>query len=165
MSCSLTKTYVLISIAVAMLAAAVVLALFFLNWVALLAAIALAATVSFAMIPAIRSSIRDYVTCRGPSQRCSISSAIDTLSQAAVLLSIVSWTVAVALEIPAVAALASFFLAWIGVSLAALAVPLRLNGIAGAAACAVVLIGVATNVASYAACRDSEATGGGGPIN
>jgi hypothetical protein len=82
-----------------------------------------------------------------------------------VLLSIVSWTVAVALEIPAVAALASFFLAWIGVSLAALAATLRLAGIGGAAACAVVLIGVATNVAGYAACRDNEATGGGGPIN
>jgi hypothetical protein len=164
-SCSLTKTYVLISVAIAMLVAAVVLAYFFLNWVALLAAIALAATVSFAMIPAIRSSIRDYVTCRGPSQRCSISPAIDVLSQAAVVLSITSWTIAVALEIPAVAALASAFLAWLGVSLAVLAVPWRLPGIGCAAACAAVLVGVLTNVSGYAACRDDEAAGGGGPIN
>ena len=164
MNCSLTKTYALIVGAIAMLAAAVVLAYFFLNWIALLAAIALALTVSVAMIPAIRSSILAYVACRGPSQRCSIGSTIDVLGQAAALVSVVSWTIAVALEIPAIAALASFFLAWLGASLAGAAAALRITGIVGAAACAAVLAGVATNVAGYAACRDSEAAGGG-PIN
>ena len=167
MNCSLTKTYALIASAIAMLAVAVVLAWFFLNWIALLAAIALAGTVSLGMIPAIRGSIDAYVACRGPSRRCSIASAIDVLGQAAALVSVAAWVAAVALEIPALAALASWFFAWLGVSLAGIAAGLRVSGIVGAVACAAVLAGVATNAAGYAACRDSEGPGGpgGGPIN
>lgn len=162
MKCSTTKTYILISSAVTMLGTAVALAYIFLNWVGLIFAIGLAATVSFVMIPQIRHAIREYSDCRGPSQGCDVSSSINSLGQAAALVSIVSWTIAVALEIPALAALASIFFSWIGATLAAVAAGLRLTGAIGAAACAAVLVGVATNFASYVACRDSEAPGGGG---
>jgi hypothetical protein len=161
LNCSLTKTYALIFGAIAMLGVAIVLAYFFLNWPALLVAIGLAATVSFVMIPQIRSSISDYATCRGPSQRCSINSTIDILGQAAALISIVSWVGAVALEIPALAALASILFAWLGVTLAGLAASLRITGIVGAGACIGVLLGVLTSVIDYKACRDSEGSGGG----
>ena len=164
MNCSLTKTYALIAAAIAMLGAAMALAYFFLNWVVLLVAIGLAASVDYVMIPEILSSIRAYAICRGPSQRCSIDLTISTLGQAAALISITSWVVAVALEISAIAAFLSFFFSWLGIPMAATAAALRITGIVGAGACIGVLLGVLTNVRNYEACRDTEKNGGGPPI-
>jgi hypothetical protein len=164
MNCSLTKPYALIAAAIAMLCGAAALGYFFLNWISLLVAVGLVSTVSFVMIPEIHSSINDYVACRGPSQRCSIAPVINNLGIAAELISIVSWTVAAALEIPAIAALASFFFAWIGVALEAVAAGLRLTGIASALAASGILVGVLSNLVAYKACRDSEGDGGP-PLN
>jgi hypothetical protein len=81
------------------------------------------------------------------------------LGQAASLLSVVAWTIALVLQISALGFITSFFLSWLGVSLAAAGEALEWSGIVGAGAVAAVLIGLLTQVRNYEACRDAEGRG------
>jgi hypothetical protein len=175
MNCSLTKVYALITAAIAMLATAIAAASIFFNIPGLIVAIGLAGAVSgipgtnLGMISQIRLGLLEYDRCRGPSERCSMGPNIDLLGRAASLLSVVAWIAALALQISALGFITSFFLAWLGVSMAAAGEALKWSGIVGAAATAAVLVGLLTQVRNYQVCRDEEApigTGGGtSPIN
>jgi hypothetical protein len=165
MQCNLAKVYVLIASAIAMLAAAIAAASIFFNVPGLIVAIALALAVSgipgtnLGIIAQIRLGLLEYDQCRGPSERCRIGPNIDLLGQAASLLSVVAWTIALVLQISALGFITSFFLSWLGVSLAAAGEALKWSGIVGAGAAAAVLIGLLTQVRNYEACRDAEGRG------
>jgi len=159
MDCSLTKAYSLIAAAIAALGAAAAAAFVFFNVPGLVAAIALVAGVAFGLIPAIRAELEAYEQCRGPSDRCRMSSNIDLLGQAAGFVGILSFTIALASQSAAILALVSFFGAWAAPALIAAGEVAKWSGIASCMAGAGILVGLAAQLASYQSCRDEEDRG------
>jgi hypothetical protein len=156
MNCSLDKVAGLISGAIAALLAAIGLAHFWVAAIPLFAAAALVATVAYYFIPAIKSALLDYAACRGPSDKCSISMGVSTLGQAAATLSVVSFSVAAAMEVAALGFLFSWFLAWLGVALQVAVAALVLSGTFSCAIVILILLGVLTNANSFKNCMDSQ---------
>jgi hypothetical protein len=156
MDCSLSKFYRMLWEAIGLLALAIAGALIPLNIIGLVASVASVATVSFVLIPAMREELKAYDTCMGPTQSCSVGPNIDLLGQLASILSLVAFAAALALEIPAIAALASVFLAWLGVTLEAAASALKYSGCVACGAGILILLGLLTNVDQYESCREKE---------
>src|SRR6266550_3865764 len=99
----------MIGSAIGLLALAIVGALIPFNVVGLCIAIASVLTVSIYLIPAMRDELKAYDACMGPSTKCSMAPNIDLLGQVAAIVSAVAFIAALALEIPAIAAVASIF--------------------------------------------------------
>ena len=156
MNCSLKTVGALIAAAIAALVAAIVLANLWITALPLFGAAALVASVAFYFIPAIKKAILDYVACRGRSDKCRISLTIDTLGQAAAILSVVSFAVAGAMQVAALGFLFTYFLAWIGVGLMAAVAILVTTGLYSCAVTALILIGVLSNAWAYKKCMDSQ---------
>jgi hypothetical protein len=148
----------MIASAIALLAAAVVGALIPFNVVGLGISIASVLTVSIYLIPAMRAELRAFDTCMGPSTKCSVGPNIDLLGQVASIVSAVAFIAALALEISAIAAIATVIFAWIGLTLEAGAALLKYSGIVASGAAGLILVGLLTNVRNYEACRTAENT-------
>lgn len=164
MNCSLTTVNSLISAAIAALLGAIALAYWWPVAYPLFAAAALVATVSFVLLPKIRSAFLDYVNCRGRSDKCSPSLVVDTAGQVAAAISAIAFALAGALQIAAIAAFAVYFLAWIGVGLEVAVVYLVRSGMFACAIGVLLLVGVLSNVLAYKSCLDKQNpnTGPGG---
>ena len=156
MNCSLNSVIALISAAIAALAGAIALAIIFFNLPGLIIATILVGTVTFALIPQIKAGLQAYADCRGPSETCTMSLALNTLGQAAGIISIISFAAAIALLITALAFIVSVILSWLGLTLAAAAEILQIAGCVGCGAGILILLGVMTNALAYKACRDSQ---------
>jgi hypothetical protein len=156
MNCSLNKVAGLIAAAIAALIAAIGLSYLWITALPLFGAAALVASVAFYFIPAIKQAILDYVACRGPSDKCRISLALDNLGQAAAILSVVSFAVAATMQIAALAFLYSWFLSWLGVGMMAAVVLLVKAGQYSCAITGLILLGVLSNVWAYKKCMDEQ---------
>lgn len=167
MNCSLTNVLALIATAVAMLGLAIGMALLAgYVWPLFLAA-ALVAVVTLVVIPALKNALQAYADCRGPSQVCSMTSAINSLGQAAAIVSAISFAVAGALQLTALAELASLVASWLGVATEVIVAALVLSGEIACGAAIVILLGVLTNALAYKSCMDKQqpasGPGPGGP--
>lgn len=160
MECSLNKVAGLISAAIAALVAAIALSYFWITALPLFAAAALVASVAFYFIPAIKQAILDYVACRGPSDKCRISLALDNLGQAAAVLSVVSFAAAAIMQIAALAFLYSWLLSWLGVSMMVAVAFLVKAGQFSCAITVLILLGVLSNVWAYKKCMDQQQPSG-----
>ena len=154
--CSLNAVYAWIFGAIGALAAAMALAYFLLNIPALIAAIALVSAVAFYMIPQLRSALNAYATCRGPIRDCSIGQAINTLGQAAAIVSVVAYVLALGFEIAAIAAFLSWFLGWLGGILTLTALGMVIAGNWASLATIFLLLGVLTDAIVFKNCCDSH---------
>jgi len=154
MNCSLNTFAALIAAAVAALLAAIILAYLWITAFPLFAAAALVASVTFYFIPAIKKALDDYVKCRGPSDKCRIALTVDTLGQAASTLSFVSFALAGAMQIAALAFLFTWLLAWIGVGIMAAVLILVKAGMFSCAITVLILLGVAADAWAYKKCLD-----------
>jgi hypothetical protein len=165
MNCSLDTVRNLILGAIAALLAAIALAGFWMTALPLFAAAALVASVSFYFIPAIRKALVEYARCRGPSDKCTVANTINTLGQAAAILSVVSFALAGAMQIAALALIATWLLAWLGLTIQAAVAILVTTGVAACATVVFVLIGVLSNAYSFKSCMDQQGgnTGPAGP--
>jgi len=158
MKCSLTTVLLLVLLAIACLLTAIGFAVYGyvpVNFWSLFVAAGFVGVVSFVLISAIKNALLAYATCRGPSEKCSIASAINNLGQLPYLISAVTFAIAGALQIAAVAA----FLIWIfGAAIAAAiiaqAATLITAGIISCGAGVVLLIGVLTDAYGYQSCMD-----------
>lgn len=155
MKCSLNGVYAYIALAIAALVSALVFAALWVTAIPLFAAAALVATVAYVLIPKIKSELQAYVACRGPG-KCSISISINTLGEAAGTLSVVSFIVAGALQITALALIASFFLSWLGLSIQVAVAILVKSGTYACAITALLLLGVLTNAIAFKNCMDKQ---------
>jgi hypothetical protein len=153
--CSLSGVYAYIALAIAALVLALVFAALWVTAIWLFAAAALVATVAYVLIPKIKSELQAYVACRGPS-KCSISISINTLGQAAAALSVVSFIVAAALQLTALALIASWFLSWLGLSIEVAVAILVRSGMFACAITALILLGVLTNAIAFKNCMDGS---------
>jgi len=162
MNCSLDAVYKLITGAIAALLAAIALAYFWVTALPLFAAAALVASVAFYSIPAIKQALLDYANCRGPSDKCRISLAIDTLGQAATVLSAISFAAAAVMQVAALAFLYSWFLSWLGVATMVAVAYLVHAGIFSCAITVLILLGVLSNAWSFKQCMDQQ-TGDSAP--
>jgi hypothetical protein len=154
----------LIFLAIGLLAAAIAVAYFWPSAYPLFGAAALVAIVSFGLIPAIKNALNAYASCRGASDKCTISSGVNTLGQAAAVISFVAFLVAGALQIAAIAALLIWIVgAAIAAAIEAAVVPLVYSGMATCAIVILLLLGVLTNAYGYKSCMDQQGTGSGGP--
>jgi hypothetical protein len=160
MNCSLNTVAGLISGAIAALLSAIALAYLWITALPLFAAAALVASVAFYFIPEIKKALLDYAACRGRSDKCRISLTIDTLGQAAAALSAISFAVAAAMQITALAFLFSWFLSWLGVSMMAAVLILVKAGIFSCAITILLLLGVLSNAWAYKKCMDEQQPGG-----
>lgn len=163
MNCSLSTVVGLIFAAIALLAAAIVVANYWPTAVPLFVAAGLVAGVSFGLIPAIKNALTAYSTCRGPSEKCTIAMSINTLGQAAGIISFIAFAIAAAMQVAALAFLFSWFLAWIGVAMESAVAVLVYSGIATCGIVILLLLGVLTNVYAYKSCMDQQGAGAGGP--
>lgn len=161
MNCSLSTVAGLISAAIALLLAAIVISYFWVAAVPLFIAAGLVASVSFGLIPAINNALDAYVQCRGASDKCSISLAINTLGQAASTLSLISFLAAAIMEVAALAFLYSWFLAWLGVSIQVAVAFMVTSGQYSCAITILILLGVLSNAWSYKNCMDQPGSGSG----
>ena len=159
MNCSLSTVAALISLAIASLLGAIAAAYFWPIAIPLFLAAALVATVTFVLIPAIKSAILAYTTCRGGTKTCPISGGIDTLGQVAAAISAVSFAIAGALQVAALAFLFTWFLSWIGVGMEVAVAALVHSGMLACAIGVLLLIGVLSNVYSYKNCMDKLSPG------
>ena len=89
-----------------------------------------------------------------------MSLTIDTLGQAAATLSAISFAVAAAMQIAALAFLFSWFLSWLGVSMMVAVLFLVKAGIFSCAITALLLLGVLSNAWAYKKCMDEQQPGG-----
>ena len=156
MSCSLDTVGAYIAAAIAALVAAIALALLWVAAIPLFVAAALVATVSLYLIPHIKQALLDYAACRGPG-KCTISEGINNLGQAAVVLSLFSFTAAAILEVAALGFISSWILAAVGVTLQVAVKILVYSGAASCATVVVLLISVLTNAILYKSCMDQAA--------
>jgi len=163
MNCSLSTVNALIWGAIAALLAAMALAFFWVAALPLFAAAALVASVSFYFIPHIKQALLDYATCRGPGN-CTISEGVNTLGQAAAMLSLVAFALAGAMEITALGFIFSWFLSWLGMAMQAAVLALVHTGLVSCAIVILILIGVLTNAYAYKKCMDKQ-DGGSGPVS
>lgn len=156
MNCSLNTIAALISTAIALLLAAIAISYFWVAAVPLFIAAGLVASVSFGFIPAIKNALVAYAQCRGTSGKCTISPSLNTLGQAAAVLSLISFAAAAIMEVAALAFLYSWFLAWLGVSIQ-VAVAYMVQ--AGQFSCAItilILLGVLSNAWAFKNCMDQQ---------
>jgi hypothetical protein len=159
MNCSLDHVRNLILWALLCLGVAIALAALWVSAWSLFPAAVLVAAVSYYFIPAIKQALLDYITCRGPS-KCNLATiGIDTLGQAAAILSAVSFFAAGVMEIAALAFLYSWFLAWLGVSIQAAVSYLVYAGISACVVVIGILLGVLSNAYGYKSCVDGQDTG------
>jgi hypothetical protein len=159
MNCSIDEVRNLILWAILCLSIAIGLAY---AWVAafpLFAAAALVAAVSFYFIPKIKQALLNYAACRGPSDKCTISLGLNTLGQAAGILSIIAFLAAAALELTALAFISSWVLSWLGVSMQVAVAYLVNSGIGACAAVIAILLGVLADAYSYKNCMDQAGSG------
>lgn len=156
MKCSLNGVLWLIILAIALLSSAIVFAHFWPTVYPLFAAAAMVAAVSLILIPAIKNALLAYAACRGSSEKCTIATGINTLGQAAGILSFVAFTVAAVMQIAALAFLFSWFLSWIGVAMEAAVAALVYSGIAACGIVIAILIGVLTQAYSFQSCMNSQ---------
>jgi hypothetical protein len=161
MECSLNGVYAYIALAIAALVAALVLAALWVTAIPLFAAAALVATVAYVLIPKIKSELQAYAACRGPG-KCSLSISINTLGEAAGTLSVVSFIVAAALQLTALALIASWFLSWLGLSMEAAVAILVKSGMFACAITALILLGVLTNAIAFKNCMDNQSVASAG---
>lgn len=161
MNCSLNTVAGLIATAIALLVAAIVISYLWVTAIPLFIAAALVASVAFYFIPAIRTALQDYAACRGPSDKCTISDLLNTLGQAAAVLSLVSFTVAAIMQIAALSFIASWVLSWLGVSMEAAVAFLVTAGQYSCAIVALILLGVLTQAWAYKKCMDQQGAGSG----
>lgn len=159
MNCSLNTVVALITSAIALLIAAIAVSYLWVAAIPLFVAAGFVASVAYGFIPAIKNALNAYAACRGASSKCTISISINTLGQAAATLSVISFTVAAAMEITALAFLFTWFLAWIGVAMQAAVAALVLAGQFGCAITALILLGVLSNAFSYKSCMDQQGSG------
>jgi hypothetical protein len=160
MNCSLDDVRNLILWALLCLGVAIALAALWVSAWSLFPAAVLVAAVSYYFIPAIKQALLDYAACRGPSDKCNINTiGIDTLGQAAAILSAISFFAAGVMEIAALAFLYSWFLAWLGVSIQAAVAYLVYTGISACVVVIGILLGVLSNAYSYKSCMDQQDTG------
>lgn len=166
MNCSLSGVYAYIALAIAALLGALALAALWTTALPLFGAAALVGLVAYVLIPKIKSELEAYVACRGPG-KCSISIAINTLGQAAATLSVVSFLVAAALQLTALALIASWILSWLGVSMEAAVALLVKSGMFACAITVLILLGVLTNAIAFKNCRDEQSVsvGSGGALS
>lgn len=162
MNCSLNTVAGLISAAIALLLAAIVISYFWVAAVPLFIAAGLVASVSFGLIPAIKNALVAYAQCRGSSDKCSISLGINNLGQAAATLSLISFLVAAVMEVAALAFLYSWFLAWLGVSIQVAVAFMVKSGQFSCAITILILLGVLSNAWSFKNCMDQQGSGSGG---
>lgn len=160
MNCSLNKVAGLIAAAIAALVAAIALSALWITALPLFGAAALVASVAFYFIPAIKQAILDYVACRGPSDKCRISLALDNLGQAAAVLSVVSFAVAATMQIAALAFLYSWFLSWLGIGMMVAVALLVKTGQYSCAITVLILLGVLSNIWAYKKCLDEQQPSG-----
>jgi hypothetical protein len=156
MNCSLSNVVALIWSAIAALLGAMAAAYLWPTAAPLFVAAGLVATVSFVLIPAIKSAILDYAACRGGTKTCPLASGIDTLGQVAATISAVSFGVAGALQVTALVFLFSWFLSWLGVATEVAVVALVYSGIAACGIGVLLLLGVLSNVYGYKSCMDDQ---------
>ena len=164
MNCSLSTVNALIWGAIAALLAAMALAYLWVAALPLFAAAALVASVSFYFIPHIKQALLDYATCRGPGN-CSITEGVNTLGQAAAMLSLVAFALAGAMEITALGFIFSWFLSWLGVAMQVAVLALVHTGLVSCAIVVLILIGVLTNVYAYKNCMDKQQGSGTGAVS
>ena len=157
MKCSLNTVYALITVAWGLLGAAFAAAYFWPTAAPLFAAAAMVATVSYYLIPHIKSALLSYVACRGPSEKCSPQLSINTLGQAAATLSVVSFLAAGLLQVTALAFISTWILAAIGIAMEPAVVALVYSGITSCVITIVILLGVLLNAWSYENCMDRQA--------
>ena len=136
------------------LSIAIALALLWVAAIPLFAAAALVAAVSFYFIPEIKQALLDYAACRGPSDKCMISVGINTLGQAASILSAIAFLVRV-LEIAALAFISSWILAWLSVSMQTAVAYLVNSGITACVIVTGILLGVLSNAYGFK-CMDKQ---------
>ena len=137
------------------LSIAIALALLWVAAIPLFAAAALVAAVSFYFIPEIKQALLDYAACRGPSDKCMISVGINTLGQAASILSAIAFLVAGVLEIAALAFISSWILAWLSVSMQTAVAYLVNSGITACVIVTGILLGVLSNAYGFK-CMDKQ---------
>lgn len=164
MNCSLTTVAALIAAAIALLAVAIVISYLWVAAIPLFIAAGLVAGVSFGLIPAIKNALSAYTQCRGTSGKCTISLAINTLGQAAAVLSLISFVAAAVMEVAALAFLYSWFLAWLGVSLQVAVAAMVKAGQFSCAITILILLGVLSNAWAFKKCMDQQGSGTGGVI-
>jgi hypothetical protein len=164
MNCSLSTVVKWISAAIASLLLALTTSYFWVTAVALFIAAGLVAGVSFGFIPAIKNALAAYAQCRGGSDKCQISPAINTLGQAAATLSVISFAAAGIMEVAALAFLYSWFLAWLGVATQVAVGLMVRSGQFACAATVLILIGVLTNAWGFKNCMDQQGTVTPGPV-
>ena len=157
MNCNLNTVLGLVAAASALLAAAIVAAYYWPVAYPLFGAAVLVGIVSFGLIPAIKNALIAYANCRGESKECSISYSINTLGQSASVISVVAFTVAGLLQLTALAFLASWILAFIGVAMEVAVAALVYSGIVACGATILIFAGVLTNAYSYKSCMDGTA--------
>jgi hypothetical protein len=162
MNCSLNSVAGLISLAIALLLAAIIASYLWVAAVPLFIAAGLVAAVSFVVIPAIKNALIAYQQCRGPSKTCTISLAIDTLGQVAATLSAIAFLAAAIMEVAALAFLYSWILSWLGVSLQVAVAFMVKSGQFACAIAILILLGALSNAWSYKSCMDQQGAGGGG---
>jgi hypothetical protein len=162
MNCSLNSVAGLIALAIALLVAAIVASYLWVAAVPLFIAAALVATVSFVLIPAIKNALIAYQQCRGPSDTCTMSLAIDTLGQVAATISAIAFLAAAIMEVAALAFLYSWILAWLAVTIQVAVAFMVKSGQFACAIAVLILLGVLTNAWSYKSCMDQQHAGGGG---
>jgi hypothetical protein len=144
--CNIGNIIALIIGAIATLAAAIAAAHFWLGAVPLFIAAALVAVVSFYFIPAIKNAL---LAC---PESCKVSSLINTLGQAAAILSVVAFLVAGAMQLTALAFIASWILSWLGVAMEAAVAALTYSGIATCFIVMLILFGLLTQVLANQKC-------------
>jgi hypothetical protein len=166
MNCSLNKVVGLILTAIGLLLGAIALAVFWIAAAPLYVAAGLVATVVFALIPAIKNALLEYAACRGRSDKCSISSAVDSLGVIGLYLSAGTFLAAALLETAALAAYATILLGWLGVSLQGAAAVLVASGTTGCVITIFVLIGAISKATGFRDCMDAQGGGtSGGPAS
>jgi hypothetical protein len=156
MNCSLDRVAYLITAAIAALVAAITASYLWITAWPLFGAAALVAGVSFYFIPAIKKALEDYARCRGPSDKCRISLAVNNLGQAAAILSVVAFAAAALMQVAALFFIASLILSWIGVGMMVAVAFLVKTGQFSCAMAALILLGVLSNAWAFKKCMDGQ---------
>jgi len=126
----------------------------------LFAAAALVALVVAYFLPEIEKAIREYATSRGPSDKCIVRTlGVDTFAAAIVALGCVSFALAGAMQITALAFLSSIILAWLGVALQVAVNDLVVAGIATCTTVIGILSGLLPLIYGYKRCMDKQSNG------
>jgi hypothetical protein len=159
MNCSLGSVYAYLALALVLLRAALTAALLWTAALPLFVAAGLVATVAYFLIPRIKDAQQAYAACRGPSGKCTISPSTHTLGQAAATFSVIAFAAAAALQLTALALIATWILAWLGMTVQAAVALLLHAGMYSGAITLLLLIGVMSNAALFKSCMDQQPSG------